>query len=307
MTTIQFALALLLAVPRVPAASSGFADEVRVGAPIAKGNLSVFPLKLRSAGGAAAEPATLDEAVARKQLAIQESGTGDVNALEVENRGDRAVLLLAGELVLGGKQDRIIGRSMVLAPRSRTRVPVFCVEHGRWNGGKAFESGGAMGHAELRKVALSGDQSRVWAEVKRANERLGTTNASDTYRAAARKLGGEVGPLASELAEALARDAEVAGLAVAIDGEVVAVEWFSSPRVFARIREKLVASYVAQALEPREGRAQGVHPAAAATAQTVADFAAKAERGGAVVERVRSGSPAAPTAAPPVQTTYLRR
>jgi hypothetical protein len=302
MTTLGLGLALLLAAPQAAGASPGFAEEVRLGAQVTRDNLTLFPLKLRGARPSGPEPVTLDDALAHKQLAVEESaGGGSVNALEVENRGERPVLLLAGELLLGGKQDRIIGRSMVLPPRSRTSVPVFCVEHGRWNGGKGFASGGAMGHTALRKTALSGDQQQVWAEVKRANERLGTANASDTYRAAARKLGGEVGPVAKELSATIAADRDVAGIAVAIDGEVVAVEWFSSPRVFERVREKLVSSYVAQAMEARASAAPGAAPPRAPAPEKVADFAAKAERGEGLIERAR-----APGAAP-AQTTYLRR
>jgi hypothetical protein len=307
MATTRPWLALLLAAPQVVGASPGFAGAVRLGTPIERGNLSVFPLKLRTASPAASTPAadlaTLDGAVARKELSIHESGaSGSVNALDVENRGDRPVLLLAGELLLGGKQDRIIGRSLVLAPRSRTRVPVFCVEQGRWSGAKGFESGGSMGHAELRKKVLAGDQAKVWAEVARSNARLGTKNASDTYRAAARKLGDEVGQLAKEIAGALARDREVAGIAVAVDREVIAIEWFASPRIFERVREKLVSSYVAQALESRASSGSSAPAAAAPRPEAVADFAAKAERGEGLVERVPAGAAAAP-----LQTTYLAR
>jgi hypothetical protein len=302
MTIVGFGLALLLAAPQAAAPSAGFADQVRLGGQVTRGNLTLYPLMLRQAGPAAPDPVTLDVAVARGQLAIEESGPGGtVNALAVENRGDRPVLLIAGELLLGGKQDRIIGRSMVLSPRSRARVPVFCVEHGRWSGGRGFASAGAMGHAGLRKTALSGEQQAVWAEVKRSNERLGTVNPSDTYRAAARKLSGEVGPVARELVRALAAEPEAAGLAVAIDGEVVAIEWFASPRVFERVREKLVSSYVAQAMESRAGAGSGAAPAAAPAPRAVADFAAKAERGEGVVER------AAAPGASAVQTTYLKR
>lgn len=303
MTTISMGLALLLAAPQGAGAPRGFAD-VAVGAPITKGNLTVFPLRL-ARPAADGDLLALDEAVKAKQLAVEEiGGGGSVNALEVENRGDRPVMLMAGELLLGGKQDRIIGRSMVLAPRSRAKVPVFCVEHGRWNGTRSFDSGGAMGLAALRKAALDGDQSKVWDEVARSNARLGTTNASDTYRAAATKLGVDAAPLAKELSGALAREKDAAGLAVAIDGEVVAVEWFASPRTFERVREKLVASYVAQALEARHAR-PAAPPAPAPRAEAVADFAAEAERGGAVVEKVRADPKDAKAAA--VQTTYLRR
>jgi len=301
MTTMTLGLALLLAAPQGSAAPSGFADEVAVGAPITRGNLTVFPLRPRQAT-AAKELRTLDEAMRRKELAVAEAGAGGaVNALAVENRGDEPVMLLAGELLLGGKQDRIIGRSLVLAPRSRTLVPVFCVEHGRWSGAGAFDSAGAMGHAALRRTALSAGQAEIWAEVARSNARLGTRNASDTYRAAARKLGGDAGPLARELSAALAREEGAAGLAVAIDGEVVAVEWFSAPGTFARFREKLVASYVAQALEARDPAAPAPAPARSPRAEAVTDFAAKAEQGGAVAERVRDAEGRA------LQTTYLKR
>jgi hypothetical protein len=304
MSTMRTWLALLVAAPQAVGASPGFAEEVRLGAPIEKGNLAVFPLKLRAAAAPspAADVVTLDEAVASKALSVREvDASGSVNALEVENRGDRPVLLLAGELLLGGKQDRIIGRSLVLAPRSRERVPVFCVEQGRWRGAEGFDSGRSMGHTELRKKALAGDQGKVWAEVARANALLGTRNDSDTYRAAARKLGGEAGPVAKELAAALARERDVAGIAVAVDGEVIAIEWFASPRVFERVREKLVASYVAQALGARTSAAPPAGAAATPSPEAVKDFAAKAERGEGLVERVGAG------AAAPVQTTYLAK
>jgi len=299
MITATLGLALLLAAPRGAAAPGEFAREVRVGTPVTEGNLTVFPLTLRGAA-AGEDPLALDEALRAGRLSVTEAGAGgDVNALEVENRGDRPVVIVAGELLLGGKQDRIVGRSLVLAPRSRARVPVFCVEHGRWSGGAAFESAHAMGHVELRKLALSGDQGKVWSEVARSNARLGTQSRSDTYRAAARKLGGDAGPLARRILDRLAAAPGVAGLAVAIDGEVVAVEWFGSPRLFAKLEQKLVASYAAQAL----GSARLASPPASPRASDVADFAARAERGeGALRERVE----AAP-GAPPVQHSYLKR
>ncbi len=59
MITTKIALALLLA---APPAQGRFGDEVRVGAPVAAENLTVFPLLLRHAA-VGAEELTLDEAV----------------------------------------------------------------------------------------------------------------------------------------------------------------------------------------------------------------------------------------------------
>jgi ARG/rhodanese/phosphatase superfamily protein len=300
MTTMALGLALLLAAPQEAGSSAGFGREVRVGAPITRGNLTVFPLvRLRPAAGE--DHLTLDEALARKQLAIEETGaSGSVNALEIENQGGQPVMLVAGELLVGGKQDRIVARSLVLAPRSKARVPVFCVEHGRWTGTRSFQSAGALAHVELRKSALQGNQSVVWSVVAESNARLGTRNESDTYRAAARKLDADVGPLAREVVAALAREKDVAGMGVAIGGEVIAVEWFASPSLFERLRQKLVVSYAAQALA--SGSAAQAPASAPPPPAAVADFAAKAERGDAVVERVKDAKGRAD-----VQTTYLRK
>jgi ARG/rhodanese/phosphatase superfamily protein len=60
--------------------------------------------------------------------------TGNVNELAVENRGEEAVFIQAGDIVKGGKQDRSLTVSLVL-PAHSERIPIasFCVEPGRWS------------------------------------------------------------------------------------------------------------------------------------------------------------------------------
>ena len=62
------------------------------------------------------------------------SETGNVNSLAIENLGDQAVFVQAGDIVKGGQQDRTLTVSLLLPPKSG-RVPIasFCVEHGRWS------------------------------------------------------------------------------------------------------------------------------------------------------------------------------
>src|SRR5262249_38239386 len=52
----------------------------------------------------------------------------------VENLGDEAVFIQAGDIVKGGKQDRSLTVSLLLPPHSE-RIPIasFCVEPGRWS------------------------------------------------------------------------------------------------------------------------------------------------------------------------------
>ena len=104
-------------------------EGYRVSGPFTHANLTVYFVHGASAAGPV--PLTLAEALAAKTVRIAE--TGDVNALTMENRGDREVFVQSGDIVKGGRQDRVLSVSLVLPPHSGA-IPItaFCVEHGRW-------------------------------------------------------------------------------------------------------------------------------------------------------------------------------
>jgi hypothetical protein len=113
-------------------ASSGaaFADQAtRISGPYAHENLAVYFVHGTSAGGAV--PLTLQEALAKGQVQVVE--TGRVNELQIENTGAEQVFIQAGDIVKGGKQDRVLTVSLLL-PAGSGLVPIasFCVEQGRW-------------------------------------------------------------------------------------------------------------------------------------------------------------------------------
>ena len=75
--------------------------------------LQVFGLKWPCPGSI--DYLTLDEAVSANSLEITEKADGpQVSAINVVNRSDRPVFLMAGELLIGCKQDRMINASMML-------------------------------------------------------------------------------------------------------------------------------------------------------------------------------------------------
>src|SRR6202011_1204503 len=77
-----------------------------------------------------------------------------VNQLVLINHSKRPVLLLAGELVSGGKQDRIIAKDRIVAPGADPLpLDVFCVEHGRWSSGLQFSAANTMVHPSVREQA----------------------------------------------------------------------------------------------------------------------------------------------------------
>lgn len=131
-------------------------DRVRVGQARGYRTMLVFWL-FGEAPPAALEVATLDEARSRGDLLITERDQASVPQLLVENRGKVHVLLLAGEILLGGKQNRVLSEDIRLPPLSGPRnIAVYCVEQGRWaERTKEFEAKGTFAAPSSSTLACS--------------------------------------------------------------------------------------------------------------------------------------------------------
>ncbi|HTG13694.1 MAG TPA: DUF6569 family protein [Blastocatellia bacterium] len=140
----------------VKAAGSPVRADWRVGAPIAFERLTVFPV-ISDQPTASVDFITLDQGLRSGKVIITELGANgqtrrinrrqisdgaEVNRLALTNNSGKALVLIAGEMILGGKQDRIVGHDCVIEA-GNVPVPfdVFCVEHGRWSGDSIFGQG----------------------------------------------------------------------------------------------------------------------------------------------------------------------
>lgn len=224
----------------------------------------------------------LDEAFPKKLVEIKEVAGGSVNSLQLVNRADQPLFLLAGEVIIGGKQDRIIGSNTIIPAKTTQDVPVFCVEHGRWHGeSNEFTTAKALAHGRLRGHASFDSQQAVWDEVAAKNEKRKTTTSTDTYRHVAEQEQEQGGPVLdwqqqvdAALAKVDADDrAHLVGFAVALNGKVATIDRFGSPKLFGKLKDKLVKSYITEALDvPADATAK------LPTAADVKSFIADAEK-----------------------------
>ena len=111
-------------------AQAAAAQDYRLTGPYTHDNLAIYLIH-RDGVDDAPVPLTLEEAMQRGEVKVLE--TGNVEELVVRNLGKREVFIQAGDIVKGGKQDRVLTVSMILPPKSGD-IPIgaFCVEHGRW-------------------------------------------------------------------------------------------------------------------------------------------------------------------------------
>jgi len=177
------------------------ADEIAldadtlIGTPATYQNLTFYPLVTRAdTPPGAADYLVLDEGLKSGEVQVIEKGEGVVNTLTLKNQSKRPLFVMSGEVVIGGKQDRIIGKDQIISAAETVDVPVFCVEHGRWTesgDGRRFRAAGSMADTKVRKQAAYKDnQGQVWQKVAEKNAARGIANETGTYRQVA--TGGEV-------------------------------------------------------------------------------------------------------------------
>ncbi len=179
-----------------PPEPSGRAENmarVAVGRPITRVGISFFPLYLpdNSLPRIGAGPDA--------GLVIEELPDSTVPFLEVSNPTDRPILIPEGEQLVGGLQDRVLNTSVLVAASTRLRIPVSCLEQGRWGNRREFGRGDAFAPRRTRRaknasVAASlrregshrSDQASVWSAVDQELDNLQVQSPTRAVRDAER-------------------------------------------------------------------------------------------------------------------------
>jgi hypothetical protein len=301
--------AVLLAIPfglsMVAAAPAGGPDSAPVSDyklldPITHGDLTVFPVvssKTHDTSGFL----TLDEGIRSGEVVVTEAGnlhatmqrrpipqhysTAQVNTLVLVNNSQRPLILLAGEIVTGGKQDRVVGKDRIVPAESDpVDLGVFCVEPHRWveSSNKFDTHASVMAQPSVRRKAMvEKDQEQVWAEVNGAKRAMtahvmaaapsggGGGTAANEYAYATRQLDStssyakaRENPVVEKQVEAITepmqksyeslikqlRNQNAVGVVVAVKGRIVWADLFASTSLLGKYWPKLLQSYAAEAL-----------------------------------------------------------
>ena len=291
------ALGFVWASPGSPAQPGRTDGDWRLLEPISYENLTVFPV-VSSAGYDTSTFLTLEEGLSRGEVTVREQGgetmirnrgnerpnptnySGpSVNQLVLVNHSKRPLLLLAGELVSGGKQDRIIAKDRIVAPfGDPLPLDVFCVEHGRWSAGSSFNEAKTIVHPSVREnAAINQKQTDVWAAVTNGSNvssrmaspsaapRVSSADISETVTTEAqtqsytkiyesRRVGSSVDAVVAEMQRRFRRETSglkgerVVGVVVAYGGEVTWSDIFASSELFDAYWNKLLRSYAVEAV-----------------------------------------------------------
>jgi ARG/rhodanese/phosphatase superfamily protein len=301
---LAVAATFCLNLQRVHAGQEQDASGYQVLEPIRQGSLTVFPV-VASKSYPTGEFLTLDEGLRSGEVVVTEFGnirglvrrqnapaiqrdSAQVNQLALINNSKRPLLLLAGEIVAGGKQDRVIGMDRIVPPESDPiDLNVFCVEPGRWvatstsfgtsgatygSAGKGVAAGAAastlMAQPSVRAKAMGDkDQAQVWAEVRKEQQAItveaapspnGANQLNTTSSYAVVMENADVKQEVDKIAKPIEqnylslikqlRDRKAVGVVVAVNGRVIWSDVFASTELLEKYWPKLVRSYASEAV-----------------------------------------------------------
>lgn len=210
--------------------------------------------------GSAAHANVANEHARSNTLVGQSSGgSGTVNTLFIENTSNDTIMIMAGEVVKGGKQDRVLAQDMVLLPHSgRKDIAVFCVEHGRWQyseesqkANHTFYGYSNVSTMSVRKAAVvEKDQQKVWQNVAEVTAKNSASSHSGSYTAldTSKKYNEELKAYLSFFNSKLKAEPNVIGVVACTGNKVIGCDMFATPGMFQQYVDNLMSSYSTEAI-----------------------------------------------------------
>ena len=208
---------------------------------------------------------TLQEAMENKEFVVYE--TSNVNELAVENLSKtNDVFIQSGDIVKGGKQDRVLAVSIIIpAGSGRILIQAFCVESGRWekrgkeDKGKFSSSNDRIVTKKLKIAAnKSRSQQEVWSEVRKAQDKLSKNvgeSVADEKSATSlqltlenRKVKANINGYLDRLDNIIDGKRDVIGYAFAINGKINSADVYVSNSLFKKLWLRMLKAAAVEAV-----------------------------------------------------------
>jgi hypothetical protein len=286
-----------------------------ISGPFTHANLSVFLLHGKDLLPPGQKLLTLQEALEQKKLVVNE--TSNVNQLSVENvASDCNVFIQAGDIVKGGRQDRLMAVDMIVPPKSGL-LPIasFCCEAGRWSqrgGEDASKFGASVAQAANKDVKLAlnaaRNQSSVWEKVKEAQVKLSKNVGKSVANAVSpssyqltledKDLLAKLDAYVNALKKTPDGKNDAIGFVIVINGKVAGAEQYGSHELFMKLWPKLLHAAAVDALSEFDAKKK-FDAAAAKSVETFLAEAAKGEAKEVVTARIAQANNADRQAANP--------
>ncbi len=222
--------------------------QLELGRPVSHGNLTVIPV-YRGKFQDRTDYVTMEDALAKGWIIITEIEGGRVPQVKISNVSKQMIFLMGGEILTGCRQDRILASDILLAPGTRDLLaPVYCVEHGRWSATSShFTSKKNLGTPEMRAKAQKKSpsaQSEIWAGIAEQNRKMDVASPTEAYQEAFDKEENQavIQRIENKMNTIPRLQYDAVGVIIGLRGELVSVDIFANPGLFAEQWPKILRS-----------------------------------------------------------------
>jgi hypothetical protein len=232
-------------------------NELRINydSPWTYKNLQLIPIRFKPIEAAApatasvsSRPITFSEALHKRKIKLTEmqfENGADVNWLQVTNNSKQSVMVQSGEVLDGGKQDRMVGETKFIAPGTTDYINVFCIEKRRWSDkAKEFRHRG-VANSEVRKAMdKRGRQADVWKEIDRQFESKKKSSETFSYFELGDMVMADTGYINYFTRKYIDSGSHITGFIFITGDRIMSTEIFASPALLELSFANILSSYV---------------------------------------------------------------
>jgi hypothetical protein len=239
----------------------GHAAELRLSGPYTHDNLSIY--LVHGQDRVQTKYLTLSEALEQHKVVVHE--TSSVNQLQVENISKEDIYIQSGEIVKGGRQDRVLKDDIIVPTASgKVDITAFCVEHGRWTqrGSEPVQAFAAAPNAiaspQMKRAVQQGQQAAVWAEVAAAQDSLSrnlsapvkspASESSYQLTLEAPKVKRTAAGFQTDLGGLAGKNPDALGYVLVVNGKVTGSDVYATHELFHKLWPKLLDSAAVEAM-----------------------------------------------------------
>ena len=215
-------------------------------------NLKLIPVKFKSTGGTVIPNngmISFSEAFQTGKITLHELSNpegADINTLFIKNRSKKNIVISSGEMIEGGKQDRVSGITTIIPAEEDYYLPVFCIEKGRWNGkAKPFSYAGTVDAALKKQIDVTQKQNDIWKEIDKQYQDKNATADTWPYIKIYKDTSGADSSYMNYFMNRFKNsDSSFAGFVAITSNHIISFELFATPELCFLSYKGLINTYI---------------------------------------------------------------
>ncbi len=206
-------------------------------------NIAIIPLKTERNY---IDILTLKKGLELGLVNVKECDTSQVNTIIVKNNAITPLILIDGEEIIGGDQNRIVNSTILIDAGSKMKIPVSCSEKNRWAFKSEFKQSEYMANYNTRRAkeytsrVSNSYQDVIWSSIDRLeveNDYASPTSAmEESYK--------NIKAAQNEIIKQFKIMDGQTGVLIMVDGEIKGFELFLNSGIYRDFHEKIIKSYL---------------------------------------------------------------